>query len=211
VYAPYQVINVTEIKPEILDQLGTDQYIQWVLLDQSHSGGPQPEDFVQLFVTYYTGSPDQVPHVPEECYMGGGGYYIKPGNGESIMDVPVPVLGPGQTIQVKVLELEGPTPTPGGGAKIVMYLFHTNGQFCPDRMCARSALADPFVRHAYFSKLEVTFGTQDNLPTREKAIEAGKRFLATVIPILLKDHWPDWDKVLRDEREARAAGKTQAK
>lgn len=219
VYAPYRVINVTEIKPEILDNLGTDQYIQWVLLDQTHPGSSasqpedrpgisSPEEIVQLFVTYYTGAPDQVPHVPEECYMGGSGYSVKT---ESILDVPVPALGPGQTIPVKVLEFEGSSLASGGGAKIVMYLFQTNGQFCADRMGVRSVLADPFVRHAYFSKLELTFGTQDALPTREKAIEAGKRFLAIVIPILLKDHWPDWDQVLRAERQARAAGKTQAK
>jgi hypothetical protein len=221
VYAPYRVMVATEIKPEILDQLGTDQYIQWVVLDQTHVGGasqpedrsgaPRPENIMQLFVTYYTGTREQVPHVPEECYMGGGGYHVKMGDGEMIMDVPVPALGPGQTVPVKVLEFEGPALAAGGGAKIVMYLFHTNGQFCADRMCVRNVLADPFVRHAYFSKLELTFGTRDDLPTREKAIEAGKRFLAIVIPILLKDHWPDWDQVLRAEREARAAGKTQAK
>jgi len=217
VYAPYRVINVLEIKPEILDSLGTDQYIQWVLLDQTHcdgspaadgSGAPPPEDVVQLFVTYYTGAPDQVPHVPEECYMGGGGYHVKT---ESIMDVPMPALGPGQTVPVKVVEFEGPSHATGGGVKMVMYLFQTNGQFCADRMGVRSVLADPFVRHAYFSKLELTFGMQDALPMRDKAIEAGKRFLAIVIPILLKDHWPDWDQVLRAEAEARAAGKTQAK
>jgi hypothetical protein len=143
--------------------------------------------------------------------MGGAGYTLKADKGEMIIDVPIPDLGADRTIPVKVLDFEGPTLAAGEGAKIVMYLFNTNGQFCADRMCVRNVLADPFVRHAYFSKLELTFGSQESLPTREKAIEAGKRFLAIVIPILLKDHWPDWDQVLRDESQARTVVTTQTK
>jgi hypothetical protein len=205
VYASYRLINASDIKPEVLDGLGTDQYIQWTLLDLSRAGAPQPEDFVQLFVTYYTGAPDQVPHVPEECYMGGG--FEK--TGDSFLDVPVPALGPDATVRFRVLEFKGPQFTTQG-TKLVMYVFHTNGRFCADRNCVRSALADPFARHAYFSKLEVSFGTSEALPTREKALEAGKRFLAVVIPVLLKDHWPDWDQVLRSEQQSRTAETTTA-
>jgi hypothetical protein len=205
VYAPYLLINATEIKPEILDGLGTDQYIQWVLLDLSHARAPQPEDFIQLFVTYYTGAPDQVPHVPEECYTGGG--FDR--TGDSLLEVPVPALGPNATVSFRVLEFDSPQ-FGGQGTKLVMYVFHTNGRFCADRNCGRSTVADPFVRHAYFSKLEVSFGTSDALPSKEKAIEAGKRFLAVVVPVLLKDHWPDWDQVLRSEKESRTAETTTA-
>ncbi len=29
------------------------------------------------------------------------------------------------------------------------------------------------------------------------AAEAMKRFLKVVVPVLLQDHWPDWEEVLR--------------
>ncbi|HSW44387.1 MAG TPA: hypothetical protein VLM89_02325 [Phycisphaerae bacterium] len=201
VWASYHLLSAAEIKPEILDSLGTTQYIQWALLDQTAGGALQPEDFVQLFVTYYTGAPDQVPHVPEECYMGGG-YVIK---NEFLVEVPLPALGPDRTVQVKALEFAGPS-FMSQGTKIVMYVFHTNGRFCADRTCVRGAMADPFGRHAYFSKLEVSFGTSEALPPRDKAIEAGRRFLSIVIPVLLKDHWPDWGQVTQSERQGRTAG-----
>ncbi len=194
VYSPYRLQYAVEIKPEVLDGLGTDQYIQWTLVDDS-----QVEDarnLLQLFVTYYTGAPDQVPHVPEECYVGGGGYQVIR---ESLLDVPVPGLGEHETVRVKVLDMQSPSSLVTG-SKVVMYVFHTNGAFCADRNCVRSAMASLLERHAYFSKLELTFGLQDALPPREEALEAGKRFLGVVIPILVRDHWPNWDEVLQAER-----------
>jgi hypothetical protein len=207
VSAPYLQLGAMEIKPEILDALGTKEYIQWTLLDESRVGEHRPEDYIQLFVTYYTGAADQVPHVPEECYMGGGGYHVKT---EMLVDVPVPALGPNQSVQVKMLEFEG-GPAVTSGAKIVMYVFNTNGVFCADRNCVRLTLGDPYVRHAYFSKLEVTFGSRDELPAKEDAIEAGKRFLSVVIPVLVNDHWPDWKRVMQEEQLARDQGKSNEK
>ena len=69
--APYRVTaKQTIANPEIVKSLGTEDYIQWVLEDPC-----EPQDSavrnVLLFVTYYK-LPDRVPHVPEECYTGGG-------------------------------------------------------------------------------------------------------------------------------------------
>ena len=85
------------------------------------------------------------------------------------------------------------------GSRVVMYLFHTNGQFCPDRTCVRVMLGNPADRHAYFSKVELTFGSSQVLPTREQAIAAGTRFMQVILPVLVSDHWPDWDAVKRAE------------
>ena len=197
VLAPYELLNAIEIKPEVLDSLGTDQYIQWLLYDPSNPNPADPARFLQLFVTYYTGTPDQVPHVPEECYVGGGGFQVEE---ESFLDIPIPTLGKDYTITVKVLEF-GRAKYLTEGRKIVMYLFHTNGRFCPDRMCTRLTISNPSDTHAYFSKLELTFGTPHQLPTREQAIESGKRFLQVVIPVILEDHWPDWDQVIAAEKK----------
>lgn len=199
---PYQLLQAAQIKAEMLDELGTDQYIQWYMRDASQQGPERPEDYILLFVTYYTGKPDQVPHVPEECYVGGAGFEVKDA---SFLDVPVPALGPGAVVPVQVLELATPA-RHGGHSRIVMYTFHTNGQFCAHRRCVQEVLADPAHKHAYFSKLELTFGTPDRLPSKEEAIASGQRFLQTVLPVLLSDHWPNWDQVVTAER----AGQTQS-
>jgi len=187
-----------EIKPEILDSLGTDQYLQWILYDHSNPDPNDPARYLSLFVTYYTGARDQIPHVPEECYIGGGGYHIID---EWFVDVPLPALGPDETVRVKVLEFDRARFI-AHGSRIVMYLFHTNGRFCPDRMCTRMALGNPSDRHAYFSKVELTFGTSQVLPTRAQAVAAGKRFMQVVLPVLVSDHWPDWEAVKRTERSS---------
>ncbi len=193
---PYELVHAAQIKAEILDQLGTDQYIQWYLRDTSRPGPERPEDYILLFITYYTGKPDQVPHVPEECYVGGAGYAIKDAR---FLDVSVPALGAGVVVPVQILEFEASS-RQGGYSPVVMYTFHTNGQFCPHRRCVQQVLADPKHAYGYFSKLELTFGVSDRLPTPEAAVAAGERFLQTVLPVLLSDHWPDWEQVIQAEQ-----------
>lgn len=68
---PYRVVAKDKIEnEEILQKLGTRDYIQWVLED-TNTPVDSPVRKCLLFITYY-GLPDRVPHVPEECYTGGG-------------------------------------------------------------------------------------------------------------------------------------------
>ena len=67
---PYKVLTKPSItNEEILESLGTNDYIQWVLEDTETANDTVRR--MLLFITYY-GKPDRVPHVPEECYTGGG-------------------------------------------------------------------------------------------------------------------------------------------
>jgi hypothetical protein len=69
--APYKVTARLPMENrEILESLGTEDYLQWVLEDPRESA-QSPVQKLLLFVTYYR-QPDRVPHVPEECYTGGG-------------------------------------------------------------------------------------------------------------------------------------------
>lgn len=202
---PYELLGAHQIKPEILDSLGTDMYIQWYLKDTRHQGPPRPQDVVQLFVTYYTDQPDQVPHVPEECYVGGGGYQVLRSR---LIDIPIRYRGERISVPFQVIEFQSPSYF-GGHPRVVMYTFHTNGQFCATRMCVRQSLADATVPYAYFSKIEVTLGNNEALPERDQAVEAGTRFLQVVLPVLLEEHWPDWEAAIdayeRTQAEAEAA------
>lgn len=77
-----------------------------------------------------------------------------------------------------------------------MYTFNTNGKFAEDRQKVKLTVGDWRTKHAYFSKLEVSFGDpRFGYPTQEQAVEAGKKLLQTVIPVLVNDHWgPAWAK-----------------
>src|SRR4030042_5055315 len=69
--APYKVVSKGKIESEdIIDSLGTKDYIQWVLEDPDAPANSTVR-YCSLFITYYE-LPDRVPHVPEECYMGSG-------------------------------------------------------------------------------------------------------------------------------------------
>ncbi|MCD6395527.1 MAG: hypothetical protein J7M40_18745, partial [Planctomycetes bacterium] len=69
--SPYRVVRKSQIDPVVLNELGTEDYIQWVL-DDTEADTLSPTRYCSLFITYYTGDPDRVPHVPEECFTGAG-------------------------------------------------------------------------------------------------------------------------------------------
>ena len=56
---------------EILEELGTDNYITRTYQQRKHEPG-EPAQRVELHVAYYTGKIDTVPHVPDRCFVGGG-------------------------------------------------------------------------------------------------------------------------------------------
>jgi len=197
---PYRLLQAQRIEPAVLDSLGTDMYLQWLMEDTTVQDESAPERLVHLFVTYYTGNPDPVPHVPEECYLGSGYRTTR----EQILEIPLPELGSGVVAPVKVLTFEKSALLSSEG-RVVMYTFHTNGRFCADRRCVRLAIGDPDTRYAYYSKLEISFGAGGAMPPEAVAVEAGRRFLAKVIPILVKQHWPDWEAVRRSETRGGAA------
>ena len=70
------MVEKTKIEnQDILNTLGTEDYIQWTLEDKSVPAESKTR-FCTLFITYYS-LPDIVPHRPEECYIGGGLQGIK--------------------------------------------------------------------------------------------------------------------------------------
>lgn len=203
---PFELVRPYDpIKSEMLDALGTKEYVQWLLKDAGIRE-ELPEKYIHLFVTYYTGKPDQVPHVPEKCYLAQNNQLVS----EEYEEMPIPALGKDFTVPVKVLEFQGSHLLERRNT-VVMYTFHANGQFCRDRREVQSTVGNPFAKHAYFSKLELTFGSAEQAPDRQKAIAAGRRFLQVVVPVLLRDHWPDWDAVVRSENAPASAAEKASK
>ncbi len=187
---PYQVTSKRKIEnEEILKALGTEDYIQWIL----DAPGLATDSAVRkclLFITYYQ-LPDRVPHVPEECYTGGG--YQRLATDNVTFEIKKPGLE--KKIQGKYLVF-GSTKFDfwqSGGKFPVLYFFKVNGEYAGSRDEARITLnKNLFRKHSYFCKVELVFNQGFIAPTKEQAITAGEKLLAVILPILEREHWPNW-------------------
>ncbi|MCF7974539.1 MAG: EpsI family protein [Phycisphaerae bacterium] len=194
--APFDVIARQKIQDkETVASLGTEEYIQWVLEDAHDALGTGR---VMVFVTYYR-LPDRVPHVPEECYMGGG--FQRLATEALILDL-------GDTrLETRYLVFGGAQgPVGQGDAKVpVVYFFSVNGRFAADRDEARMLLnKNLFGRSSYFSKVELVFNQQAAPVTRDQVIHTSQRVLQRLLPVLEQDHWP---AVASEEAEGKKIGR----
>jgi len=181
----YEFVAAHAIQPDILGELGTDQYLNCILREKARKEN-DPQGYWRVLVTYYTGDPDQVPHVPDMCYLGGG---FQRRESRKVY-LAVPALGSkGDKIPIRVLSFG----KQGVGARrqvVVMYVFSANGRFECDRQRLRVLLGKPLERYAYFSKVEISLSAPN---TSQAAMEAGTKLLRKLLPILVSDHWPDWE------------------
>ena len=194
--APYKVLEKPKItNQEVLESLGTEDYIQWILED-SEATVDSPVRKCSLFITYYA-LPDRVPHVPEECYTGGGHQRLTSDsvtfeiNKEDIVE----------TIPARYLVFARTSSNYWGmDTKFpVLYLFNVNEVYASSREDARFALnKNIFSKYSYFSKVEwkffnTRFGKRI-YPGKEEAITASQKLLSVILPILEEEHWPDREK-----------------
>ena len=188
---PYEVLRKYEIKnDEVISELGTEEYIQWYLRDTSETGGDSMEELL-LFITYYTGDPGQVPHVPEVCYTGGGSSIL------SMRDMTIRVKGVGVTddkIPVRVLNISMPGSTGVNDNTTVIYFFGVNGGFANNRSVLRAKLNNFTEKYVYFSKVEFIFEKTDS-KNIEKMLLTVEKLSARLVPILVAEHWPEWPVV----------------
>ncbi len=192
----YEFARAYTIDPAVVASLGTDQYIDWEFVDTSLTDARDPLRRVRLFITYYTGQPDLVPHRPDECFVGNGYEITRTGNHTldlhnhrgAPLKVPVRAV---TFVKSSVYYRDQPT---------VVYTFHCNGEFANMRTDVRLRMANPFHKGAYYCKIEVRFGrrsaTRNQMNAgREETIEAARKFLDQLVPVLLRDHLPDWEAV----------------
>jgi hypothetical protein len=174
---------------DVVESLGTEEYLQ-VYLRDTEAPPESPTRVAHLFVTYYTGNPDMVPHVPDECYAASGYDLVS----RDTRAIPVAGVGaPDDQIPLRVLQFEAGRRSQFalGEAELatVMYFFHTNGEYVTTRNGVRRVLSNPFDRYAYYAKIEVTFeGERGTRPDPDAAVAAAGPLLERVMPVLLEDH-----------------------
>jgi len=199
---PYEIVKRSKIENlDVLKALGTDEYIEWKLKD-TEAGEHSPTRYCSLFITYYTGNPDQVPHVPEECYIGSGNtkqasrsLTLSIGKDEQLRNIKVKylVFRPGSNLDWNVTNFAR------------LYFFRVNGFYANGRDEVRAIMfKNIFGKYSYFSKVEWDFfGISSHgskiRPKQEEIVEASEKLLSTLVPLLEKEHWPDWKQ--NDDRK----------
>ncbi|MHC4322878.1 MAG: hypothetical protein ACYSUX_01245 [Planctomycetota bacterium] len=190
---PFKVVSKQKIRnPDTLKALGTDDYIQWIMEDTEQAANSPAKEYL-LFITYYK-LPDRVPHVPEECWTGGG--YQKLGS-EAVTFEINNGKGFDTNVPAKYLVFGSKTTNLWQSVERIpnLYFFKVNGQYAGSRQEARIALnKNLFGRNSYFCKVELVFNRSSIAPSKEQAVAAGEKLLAVILPILEQEHWPVWKK-----------------
>jgi hypothetical protein len=194
---PYRVVGREKIlDKDMVEALGTTDYIQWTLEDR-RAEAESGVRMCSLFITYYE-LPDRVPHVPEECYTGTGHQKLA----SDAFTVEIPAAGSGRpagprTIPARYLVFAAAGSHWSSEKFTVAYLFNVNGGYANSREEARAALnRNIFGKYSYFSKVEWKFyGLKYGRPfhpAKDEVIAASRGLLAAVLPELEAGHWPDW-------------------
>lgn len=195
---PYRFLNSATLSGTVLATLGTDNYLSWLLEDTREKPGSLRR-YAYVFVTYYTGSGSLVPHTPDVC-MRGAGY--EPKQAHENVTLRVPALAPGETdVPIRVLTFVK-SDVYDREELSVIYTFHCNGQFTASRTRVRQLINNPLDKYAYFSKVEVSFSGRPgggSGASREETVEAARDLLNYLLPVLLQDHYPDWEAAQHEE------------
>lgn len=190
---PYKVLEKAKIENlDVLESLGTEEYLQWFVEDTTVDE-LSPVRQCSIFITYYTGNPDQVPHVPEACYTGGGN--------EAKENVSLDLnIGDVDVVQIPAkipatCLIFGKKTTEIWQASVVfpvIYFFKVNGQYRGGRRTTQLALGNLTSEYSYFSKVEIKFNGRGLYPDKKQAIEATEKLLRVLLPVLENKVWPEW-------------------
>jgi hypothetical protein len=143
----------------------------------------QPFRYWRAEIYYYTGGGDLVPHIPEICGPAGGAVHL----GSDSVQVSLPGTpgpwggGPVEFRQARFqkTELNGTT-----SQYVQYYVFSLNGRPESSRNVVRLKLTSPFVRHAYFAKIQ--FAPLGPVVDQREADKAAKEFARHFLPEALK-------------------------
>ena len=198
-YEPHPV-QPPPLSEDLVENLGTHEYLQIYLTDRTVPPADSLVARVGLFVTYYTGQPDMVPHNPKECNQAAGMLL----QGEQVVDIEVPKPGANDvTIPVRMVTFQWPQGgrMMGGDAsgeapeKVVAFFFYANGKYVNTRTGVRTATQWLFDKYAFYAKIELSFSNSSmhRFANEEETAEASTRLLRKLMPILWEEHFQDWE------------------
>lgn len=201
-----RVGNDSQMSAEVVDELGTENYLSRVYAAASKDG---PGKRVELHLAYYTGMIDTVPHVPERCIVGAGWLIVgsptnveikvntsrfEPVVGENLGEGVVLRTAQGVTmprdldkLSMRVTEFAGPE----GRKLFAGYFFLANGGHESSPEGVRQLAFKLEDTYAYF--LKVQFSSAD-VRTRDELAQAAGSMLDELLPDIMRSV-PDWIEV----------------
>ncbi|HEX7010736.1 MAG TPA: exosortase/archaeosortase family protein, partial [Phycisphaeraceae bacterium] len=193
-----------QMSAEIVEALGSKQYIDRIYQDTSWTPTNAPGGYARLHVVYYTGTPDTVPHVPERCFVAGGlthlgqhyptlelaGQDYMPDAEQNGYWHPSLLEGRSRVPQLSIPVTAFTFGYPDQPDRIenVFYFFIANGKFLPTPDHVRLHGFDPRDAYSYYCKVEVQiFQVADE----ELAARRAADLLSAAMPEILAC-LPDW-------------------
>lgn len=181
--------QIPPLSHDMVDSLGTSEYVQLLVTDTAVPADSATR-VAKIFITYYTGQPDMVPHVPDECYLAGG--YDKVWSGTLTAEAHG-IGAPHDQVAVRVIEFRAPASKrslAGGDTTTIMYFFHVNNAWTTTRDGVRTLLTSPFKRYAYYAKIEVYFSSSNLARNagRDESLKALGPLLERLMPALYEHH-----------------------
>ena len=175
-----QVGEEREYDAAVIESLGTTQFIDRVY---AIDGDPE-EGALMLHIAYYSGTIDEIPHIPERCWDAAGldqmgastrlplelsgldstsTDKINLGSGQNYSSINVthPVTGVDQTVLLPVGDLELMTSVfatnqQPDARRVAGYLFVANGRSCSSSYDVRALAFDWTQEYAYYCKVQLS-------------------------------------------------------
>ncbi len=171
----------TALDKERIDDRASNWYVSRVY-ENAEAPPRQFDRFWHLAIEYYTGGIDTVPHVPEICLVAGGASAAR----SETIDVEIPELpapwNEGFRLRRGIYEFVDPR-TAATSQYVQYYVFSLNGRPEVDRNVVRFELTLPWVRYAYFAKVQ--FGPRGAVADVDQADRAAREFLKAAMPEVL--------------------------
>lgn len=168
---------------QVVEVLGTPHYLERAYALERSAREPDPASMLRLHIAFYSGDPDESPHVPEVCWVGqgmtiDGPAEIRPlrlsipgvrteegldnldtGEPYPIVDVEHPVTRISEPVALPVGELSlrisrFVSPEDPSSLQLGGYFFVANGRLTPSAADVRSLAFQLYQRYAYWMKVE---------------------------------------------------------
>jgi exosortase len=192
------------LSKDILEELGTTLYVNRTYEDTKWAGGGRGR-IADLHIAYYTGTPDTVPHVPQQCFKASGLVQVAGGGaslnlqGEGYAQDPAATGGylhpvKGSEVEVRVPGMTIPAtyftfadPNRNDDKVNVAYFFVANGKYLASPHAVRAQGFDLRDKYSYYCKVQVTMRVQD----KDLAVERISSLLSELMPEIMSC-LPDW-------------------
>lgn len=145
-----------------------------------------PLRYWRLEIYYYTGGVDLVPHVPEICAVAGGATHV----GTDVLPIPLADVHQAwgaEPVPLRRATFHRPAALGIPEARFAQYyIFSMNGRPEGGREVVRLKLASPFIRHAYFAKIQFAPQPVYSYTDVRAADPAAQEFARRILPTVLK-------------------------